>query len=272
MKRLVLAATGIGIALVIAVVAVVGLSHAHSPLNAGTCFPEGFLHAQWPKWIWCALGAEQNLAAGLIAAAGALFAAFVIAYAVWQQIAVTLYSREENRIEARLPGLRATQQAALNCIRLLEPLVPQLEPEVTAHDQPSTSSIVPQAISIFASARMQIEGELPNVSEQRRQNLIATFGHLIKAAEGAVVARGEAGTARHILDVAAGLRASEITKHEEVFNSKNGRFRSQEMIFKQALVAARTYLQDTSRYIASLEARLRAYSHNLEELLLTKRD
>ena len=47
---------------------------------------------------------------------------------------------------------------------------------------------------------------------------------------------------------------------------------SQEMIFRRALVAARTYLQDTSRYIALLEARLRAYRHNLEDLLLTKRD
>jgi hypothetical protein len=49
------------------------------------CFPS-FLHAQWPKWIGCAMAAHENLAGGLTGGAGALLAALIAADAVWQQI------------------------------------------------------------------------------------------------------------------------------------------------------------------------------------------
>jgi len=46
------------------------------------CFTAGFWHAQWPNWIGCVIAAHENLAAGLISSAVALFAA----YLVWQKI------------------------------------------------------------------------------------------------------------------------------------------------------------------------------------------
>jgi hypothetical protein len=68
------------------VIAILAFAHAFAILDADKrCFP-GFVHAQWPKWIGCAMAAHENLAGGLIAAAGALLAAIIAADAVWQQI------------------------------------------------------------------------------------------------------------------------------------------------------------------------------------------
>lgn len=138
----------------------------------------------------------------MIGAAGALFAAIVAAYVVWQQIQIGLYGREEDRIEARLPGLREVQQAALYCIHYVEQLVPLLTTEVTATDAPPTSTIYPKAQGIILTARTQIEGEFPNVSAQMRLGFLATFNHLTDAARVAVEARGDAGSAKTALQQA----------------------------------------------------------------------
>ncbi|NEU95745.1 hypothetical protein [Bradyrhizobium uaiense] len=71
-----------------AIVAIVGFVQAFAHLDESKrCFSSGFAHAQWPKWIGCAVAAHESLSAGLIGAAGALFAAIIAADAVWQQIA-----------------------------------------------------------------------------------------------------------------------------------------------------------------------------------------
>jgi hypothetical protein len=77
----------VGVILLLEIVGILGFAHAFARLDEGKrCFSDGFLHAQWPKWIGCAIAEHQDLAAGLIGGAGALFAAFIAADAVWQQI------------------------------------------------------------------------------------------------------------------------------------------------------------------------------------------
>jgi hypothetical protein len=69
------------------IVCILGFAHAFADLEQSKrCFSTGFGHAQWPKWIGCAIAAHEGLAAGLIGAAGALLAAIIAADAVWQQI------------------------------------------------------------------------------------------------------------------------------------------------------------------------------------------
>jgi hypothetical protein len=84
-------------------IATVGVVYIYGA-DAKTCLPAGFMHAQWPKWIWCTFAARETLAAGLLAAAGTFIAAGIAAYAVWLQIRLSLYSREEDRIEKVLPA------------------------------------------------------------------------------------------------------------------------------------------------------------------------
>src|SRR5262249_40353951 len=86
MKHRTLIMAAVGAFLVIAVIALLGFAHAFAILEDGKrCFP-GFFHAQWPKWIGCAMAAHENLAGGLIGGALTLLAAFIAAEAVWQQI------------------------------------------------------------------------------------------------------------------------------------------------------------------------------------------
>ena len=60
-------------ALILGVVGILAFAHTFAHLEEGKrCFPTGFLHAQWPKWIGCAIATHEGLAAGLIGAAGAL--------------------------------------------------------------------------------------------------------------------------------------------------------------------------------------------------------
>jgi hypothetical protein len=72
--------------LLVGIVGVLGFAHAFARIEEGKrCFA-GLMHAQWPKWVGCAMAAHENLAGGLIAGAGALIAALIAADAVWQQI------------------------------------------------------------------------------------------------------------------------------------------------------------------------------------------
>jgi hypothetical protein len=97
-------------------VAVVALTNLYSD-GSGKCFPAGFLHAQWPKWIWCTFAAREGLAAGLLGAAGALIAACIAAYAVWLQLRASLQSREEDRIEKTLPSYTEANQVLSDFIQ-----------------------------------------------------------------------------------------------------------------------------------------------------------
>jgi hypothetical protein len=87
MQRRVLFALIVGSTLILVIVGILGFAHAFANLEESKrCFSTGFVHAQWPKWIGCAIATHEALAAGLIGAAGALLAAIIAADAVWQQI------------------------------------------------------------------------------------------------------------------------------------------------------------------------------------------
>jgi hypothetical protein len=87
MQRRVVFGLIVGSTLILVIVSILGFAHAFANLEESRrCFSTGFVHAQWPKWIGCAIAAHEGLAAGLIGAAGALLAAIIAADAVWQQI------------------------------------------------------------------------------------------------------------------------------------------------------------------------------------------
>jgi hypothetical protein len=86
--RHVITRTIVGIGLIAVVIAALGFAHAwYLPKEDGgpRCF-ETFAQSQFPKWLGCAMAMHENLAGGLVGAAGALFAAWIAFTAVQRQI------------------------------------------------------------------------------------------------------------------------------------------------------------------------------------------
>lgn len=106
----------IGAIVVIALIAVVttalGFAHAWfvpKDADAPRCF-ETFATSQFPKWLGCAMAAHENLAGGLIGAAGALFAAWIAFTTVQGQIEEGRAQRERVYAEAKAAAVMAIAQ------------------------------------------------------------------------------------------------------------------------------------------------------------------
>lgn len=85
--------------------AVLAFAHAWAPAridaqNAARCFTD-FAHSKFPMWLGCAMAAHENLAGGIIATAGALFAAWLAYSALQDQIGMARRNEQEaKRLEA----------------------------------------------------------------------------------------------------------------------------------------------------------------------------
>jgi hypothetical protein len=75
----------LGLSLVGLTLCILGLALAGSRNTARLCAPSIF-EMQLPKWIGCAMATHEGLAGGLIAASGALFAAWLAWHAIMLQI------------------------------------------------------------------------------------------------------------------------------------------------------------------------------------------
>jgi hypothetical protein len=89
----------IAASLAVIVVGLLGFAHAYSN-TPNRCF-DGFLSAQWPKWMGCAMAAHENLAGGLIGLGGALFAAWLAYSGAQDQLRkMSAEAREAARLKA----------------------------------------------------------------------------------------------------------------------------------------------------------------------------
>jgi hypothetical protein len=82
--------------------------------RAGKCFAD-ITHSQFPKWLGCAMALHESLAAGLLAAIGALFGAWLAFNAVQDQIGM---AKQNEREAARLKAERDMQEAYRDIERL----------------------------------------------------------------------------------------------------------------------------------------------------------
>jgi hypothetical protein len=82
--------------------------------HAGKCFAD-ITHSQFPKWLGCAMALHESLAAGLLAAIGALFGAWLAFNAVQDQIGM---AKQNERKAAWLKAERDRQEAYRDIERL----------------------------------------------------------------------------------------------------------------------------------------------------------
>jgi hypothetical protein len=86
-------AIGIGFILILIVLALLTFADTFTAEPTKQCAPN-ILKAKLPMWLACAMTTYQDLSAGLLAAAGALFAAWLAFQAVQEQIAEAAVSSE----------------------------------------------------------------------------------------------------------------------------------------------------------------------------------
>lgn len=150
-RHLITGAT-IVIALIAVVIGVLGFAHAwYLPKEADAphCFAT-FATSQFPKWLGCAMAAHENLAGGLIGAAGALFAAWIAFTTVQrqmeeeaarfqQQMQAEAAARKRAYDEAKAAAIAALVQpvwAAADTLRAIRSVV----------NEPSSASLDPKAV------------------------------------------------------------------------------------------------------------------------------
>jgi hypothetical protein len=95
----------LGLCLFLGIIGILALTHA--------AMPEPRCTRAFPRWIGCVFGRHESLAGGLIAAAGALFAAWL----VWSGIRQQLDESRRARTDALLQGLRWREQELLRNVR-----------------------------------------------------------------------------------------------------------------------------------------------------------
>src|SRR5262249_43328449 len=110
------------ICLLLAIVIALAFAHAWAPTTTiagqgARCFDD-FAHSKWPMWLGCAIAAHETLAGGLIAAAGALFGAWLAYRLLKEQIALL---KEQIAIDQQ--NTRILQRACISVEPLgIEPL------------------------------------------------------------------------------------------------------------------------------------------------------
>jgi hypothetical protein len=86
-----------GAALLAAVIGVLAFATIWTPSELGQRCLEDVAHSQFPKWLGCAIAIHEGLAAGLIATAGVIFAAWLAFMGLQDQIGMA----QRNELEAK---------------------------------------------------------------------------------------------------------------------------------------------------------------------------
>jgi hypothetical protein len=100
MRRLIWA-FAVGVVLITIVVGTLSFAHSYAiPEDGKRCAPN-FRKSKWPMCFGCVIATQEDLAAGLIGGAGALFAAWLAFDAVQEQLAEERERRRRQQAEAK---------------------------------------------------------------------------------------------------------------------------------------------------------------------------
>ena len=104
-ERRIASASIIGLGLIALAVGILVFADATAiPDEAKRCAPSVW-QSQWPRYLGCAMTAHEGLAGGLIAAAGALFAAWLAFDAIQEQILREAERRKVEQAEAKISAV-----------------------------------------------------------------------------------------------------------------------------------------------------------------------
>jgi hypothetical protein len=118
-KRRTVRAILIGLLLIAVVIGMLTFVDLNGPIEEARWCAPSIWQSRWPKYLGCAMGVHEDLAAGLIGGAGALFAAWIAWEAVQEQIGEerNLRERQTRNEEERRQRLQIeAKQTAIGSI------------------------------------------------------------------------------------------------------------------------------------------------------------
>jgi hypothetical protein len=143
---------GVALAIVLAsaVVGLLAFAEANSPAGDDHCF-RLIAKSQFPKWVGCAMATREGLAAGLIGAAGALFAGWLAFASIQRQIDETRNARQRAAQRAKIAAVMAithpVHAAAMTLKSVRRAIVAK-----TPADIASTDMLVKRGVGYLESA------------------------------------------------------------------------------------------------------------------------
>lgn len=122
-KRRIRWAIGIGLMLIAVLIGMLTLVDLTAPVEeAKRCAPN-IWQSQWPKYIGCTMAVHEGFAAGLIGAAGALFAAWLAFDAIQEQLADEREREQLNIVRTSEETLRKQSHAKAVATLCLKPSI-----------------------------------------------------------------------------------------------------------------------------------------------------
>jgi hypothetical protein len=153
-------------------VLILAFAHAYDPPGGQKpCFAGGFWHAQWPKWIGCAIAAHENLVGGLFGSAAALGAVLIALHKF--QVAEERREKLEERREKREQRRERLEQKDIQRVvdyysRLLQPFDKASPTDVIDYDDILNKAFATGKFSPISSGPTEYRPDARDVWERLR--------------------------------------------------------------------------------------------------------
>jgi hypothetical protein len=168
--------------LVVVLVGVLAFATAWNP-SGNSCFAH-FSDAQFPKWLGCAIAVHETLAGSLIAAAGALFGAWLAFSGLQDQIGMAQENERRNR---QLDREKRIQSAAndLDLIRIARGFVKGLANEFPPLDDPQiiNGAYAARLLDLHRTGELQISSNAARAPDGNGDSVTTVFGRLRSLAD-----------------------------------------------------------------------------------------
>ena len=163
--------------LVAVLVGVLGFATAWNP-SGNSCFAH-FFHAQFPKWLGCAIAVHETLAGSLIAAAGALFGAWLAFSGLQDQIGLAQENERRTRELDREKRIQNTGND-LDLMRKACGFVKALADEFSSLDDPPTiaGGYAGRLLDLRRLGELQISSNAARAPDGNGDSVTTVFGRL----------------------------------------------------------------------------------------------
>ncbi len=178
-----------------------------------------------------------------------------------QQISVALYSREEDRIETDLPGLREAEQLVVYYLSALR--------DFDERDAKGEVDGLSEVIVLEDTLHARVARELPNATARMRQDVEMTLSLVCGAVHAMAIARKEfIAVSRDLaLAIERMLPPPQLQDYRNRVREKETEYATRVESFRTAQQIGESHLRSINGRIVTMQQRLATYRREIERLL-----